>query len=346
MIARYRAALMVSAFVFFLPLTAHSEIKPGSTEVSVFGGYNWFEDNQNLNNQPVYGARLGYNFTKYFGIEGVVEYIDSGVDDKTRTDLSEGQFGSPMNSVDLTFYHLDAIYHFMPDSKFTPFVAVGFGGAHYNPDISTKEMAAFNVGVGAKYQLADNIALRVDLRDYMVTEIVQETYHNVAATVGISYSFGGPRKPAPVEKVEYEAKPEPKVEEKVVVAPLPAPPMKSEKCFTVELKVEFDFDKSLIKSEHIKSLNEFADLMASYPDHTVNLEGNTDDVGTDQYNMKLGQRRAESVRNFLLKNFKNIDSSRLTALSHGESKPIGTNETQDGRQRNRRVYATFTYCKK
>ena len=137
--------------------------------------------------------------------------------------------------------------------------------------------------------------------------------------------------------------------ERVAVLPTPmvATTMtEAEKCFIVELKVEFDFDKSFIKSQYFKTLTEFGDFMGSYPDHVVNLEGNTDYVGTDQYNVKLGQRRADSVRNFLLNNFKNIDSSRLTAISHGESKPIDSNETKEGRQHNRRVYATFTYCKK
>lgn len=120
----------------------------------------------------------------------------------------------------------------------------------------------------------------------------------------------------------------------------------AERCFTVELKVEFDFDKSFIRAEHYKALTEFADLMRTYPDHNVNLEGNTCSIGTDQYNMKLGQKRAESVRTFLLKNFKNIEASRLTAISYGEAKPISTNETDKGRKENRRVFATFTYCPK
>lgn len=140
--------------------------------------------------------------------------------------------------------------------------------------------------------------------------------------------------------------------EKVAVvapaAPVVAPPVmtEAEKCFSVELKLEFDFDKSFVKAQYYKTLTEFADLVAKYPDHNVNLEGNTCSIGTDQYNMKLGQRRAESVRDFLLKNFKNISTSRLTAISYGEAKPLTNNETEEGRAHNRRVFATFTYCPK
>ncbi len=61
--------------------------------------------------------------------------------------------------------------------------------------------------------------------------------------------------------------------------------------------------------------------------------------------MKLAQRRANSVRAFLLKNFSDISPTRLTAIPYGESKPIASNDSKEGRQRNRRVFATFTYCK-
>jgi OOP family OmpA-OmpF porin len=218
--AMYRAALMVAAFVFLLPLSARSEIRAGSFELGPFGGYNWFQDKQNLKDRPVYGGRLGYNFTQHWGIEGAVEFINSGVDDKGKTGLKEGQFGSPMNDVDLIFYHLDAVYHFMPDGKFNPFIVAGVGGAHYRPSISTQEMPAFNVGLGAKYWLTDHIALRADLRDYMVTEIIQETYHNFAATAGITLAFGGRERPVPAQAEKVEAKPEPVV---VVEAPTPPP---------------------------------------------------------------------------------------------------------------------------
>jgi OOP family OmpA-OmpF porin len=205
----YRAALMVAAFVFLMPLSAHSQIRGGSFEVGPFVGYNFFESSQNLKNQPAYGGRLGYNFTRHFGVEVVGEYIRSSVNDRAITGTKEGQFRGPADGVDLTFYHLDAVYHFIPDGKFTPFIVAGFGGLHYDPTISNREMAAFNAGVGVKYWLTDNIALRVDVQDYMVSEIFQETYHNIGVMIGLTFAFGGKAKPAPVEVAKYEPVPEP-----------------------------------------------------------------------------------------------------------------------------------------
>lgn len=134
--------------------------------------------------------------------------------------------------------------------------------------------------------------------------------------------------------------------EKAVVTPPAAPVEEKKQCFTVELKVEFEFDKSVVRPQYYKNLTEFADLVRANPDYKVNLEGYTCSIGSDAYNMKLGQRRADSVRNYLLTHFKDIDPARLTAISYGKTKPVASNETKEGRERNRRVFATFTYCKK
>jgi OOP family OmpA-OmpF porin len=335
----YRAALMVAAFVFLLPLSAHSEIKAGSIEVGPFVGYNFFESSQNLKSAPIYGARLGYNFTKHFGIEAAGEFIRTNVDDKTIRGYKEGQFRSPMDTVDLTLYHLDAVYHFMPDGRFNPFVVVGFGGAHYQPVISTKDMAAFNVGIGAKYWLTDNIALRVDVKDYMVTEIFQETYHNVGVTFGISFAFGGTAKPAPAPVAKYEPVPEPtppppkpKVEETVII--LAAEPKVEEKVVAVvaETKAEekviilafedvhFDFDKSTLKPEAQTILKRNIQLLKDNPKTKVRIAGYTSASGTEAYNQALSERRAYAVRAYLV-NEGVITPDRLSTIGYGETNP-------------------------
>jgi hypothetical protein len=73
--AMYRIALMAAALVFLLPLSARSEIRAGSFEVGPFVGYNFFQSSQNLKNGLLFGGRVGYNFTRHFGIEGAGEYI-------------------------------------------------------------------------------------------------------------------------------------------------------------------------------------------------------------------------------------------------------------------------------
>jgi OOP family OmpA-OmpF porin len=338
--ARHRAVLLVAASVFLLPLTAHSEIRAGSTEINVFGGYNWFEDNQNLKDQPVFGARLGYNFSRHWGVEGVVEFIDSEVDDKARTGLTEGQYGSPIDNVDLTFYHIDAIYHFMPDSNFTPFVAVGLGGAHYNPEISDDDMAAFNFGIGAKYQLTDNIFLRADLRDYMVSEIFQENYHNFAATIGLTIAFGGRAKPAPERVVKRAARPVPKpapMAEKTAVV-LVSEPEAEKKVEVVAVKakvvvlafedIHFDFDKATLKPEAKRLLKKNIQILKKNPKAQIRVAGYTSAMGTKAYNQDLSVRRAKAVEDYLIEEGF-VTPERLSTIGFGETRPTAYEEAPE-----------------
>lgn len=329
MTARYRAALIVAALVFSLPLSARAEVRAGSFEVTPFGGYNLFENEQNLKDRFLIGGRLGYNFTKHFGIEGVVEYIESRVDDKSKRGRKEGQYSSPMDDVDLTFYHIDAIYHFTPDSKLTPFVVAGFGGYHASPEISNHDMAAFNVGVGFKYWLLDNIAVRADIRDYMVTEIFQETFHNVGATLGIVFAFGGHTSPAPApaqkSAVKTEPMPEvpvvvllsePKIEEKVTV--LAAEPEIEEKVIVLALEdIHFDFDKSTLTREAQDILNRNLQLLRENPKAKIRIAGYTSAAGTEDYNQKLSERRANAVKNYLVKEGV-VAPDRLSEVGYGE----------------------------
>lgn len=322
-----RAALLVAACVVALPLSARAEIREGSIEVSPFVGYNFFESNQNLKDEPVFGGRLGYNFTKHLGIEGVMEFIGSRVDDQTRTGANEGQYQAPMDNVDLAFYHINAVYHFMPDSRLTPFVVAGFGGAHYSPEISTKDMAAFNVGVGAKYRLAENIALRLDLQDYMVTEVAQETYHNVGATVGLTFTFGGKSKPV---QCEAKAAPvyvepvvvvvaEPKAEEKVIVL-AEAPRVAAQVVVLAFEDIHFDFDKATLKPEAKTILKRNITLLKENPKAKVRIAGYTSASGSAAYNQKLSERRASAVKDYLISEGI-ITPDRLDEIGYGESEP-------------------------
>lgn len=187
--------------VFLLPLSARAEIKKGSIEISPFAGFNVFQNDQNLKDRFIYGGRIGYNITPNWGIEGSMEFVNTHVNHKSRTGAKEGQFRNPTTDVDLFFYHLDALYHFMPESKFNPYLVAGLGGVHYSPRISTQDMTAISFGAGAKYWVADNVALRIDIRDNVVSEIFQEAYHNLNATAGIVFAFGGTSNLQPVKAV-------------------------------------------------------------------------------------------------------------------------------------------------
>jgi outer membrane protein OmpA-like peptidoglycan-associated protein len=97
----------------------------------------------------------------------------------------------------------------------------------------------------------------------------------------------------------------------------------------------FDFNKATLRSESIAELNRLVRILDDNATMTIEIGGHTDDKGSDAYNENLSKNRAESVVNYLIK--QGVDKSRLTFKGYGESTPIATNETEEGRQENRRV---------
>jgi OOP family OmpA-OmpF porin len=108
----------------------------------------------------------------------------------------------------------------------------------------------------------------------------------------------------------------------------------------IELKVEFDFDSANVRSIYDEHIRKVANFLAAYPDTIAVIEGHTDSKGSEAYNLKLSQRRAESVVRNLIG--RGMDASRLKAIGYGESRPVADNSTDEGRQRNRRVVAVIT----
>jgi OOP family OmpA-OmpF porin len=112
----------------------------------------------------------------------------------------------------------------------------------------------------------------------------------------------------------------------------------------VTLNVKFDFDKSDIRKEFHQEIGNLAAVMKKYPDLKILLEGHTDSIGGAQYNQKLSERRANAVKKYLVEKF-GIEASRLTTKGYGLTRPVASNATKEGRQKNRRVDAAAEYIK-
>jgi len=120
------------------------------------------------------------------------------------------------------------------------------------------------------------------------------------------------------------------------VAPAPAPAPAPDGCGRIVLRgVNFAFDKSDIDGASAVVLDAAADQLNECRNVAVRVEGNTDSVGTDAYNQGLSERRANSVMGHLIS--RGVSASRLTAVGYGESQPVASNETDEGRALNRRV---------
>ena len=100
-------------------------------------------------------------------------------------------------------------------------------------------------------------------------------------------------------------------------------------------KILFGFDKADLGDNAKGSLDELVTVLNKYPDTNIEIQGHTDNTGTDDYNKNLSERRASSVATYLKS--KGIKSGRVTTKAYGESAPKYTNDTEDGRSQNRRV---------
>jgi len=128
-----------------------------------------------------------------------------------------------------------------------------------------------------------------------------------------------------------------KVAPPVVIEKKPEPVMKRpEKKITMNLLIEFDFDKDAVRPQYHDEIKRVADAMKEYPGAHAKLMGHTDSIGTEAYNMDLSKRRVESVKKYLVEKF-GIDGARISTAGYGESKPVASNATSEGRQQNRRV---------
>ena len=207
------------------------------------------------------------------------------------------------------------------------------------------------VGGGVQYNASHNVAIRFELaarydKDNNSlrgqvgpggTAGFENHFVDGLATVGLVYTFGA----APAAPV---------VEEQ---APPPPPPVVEEQpeptAVVIDLRgINFKFDRPR-KSEHniaptlreptadsIAILDQAADVLQRNPNVKVQIQGHTDSVGTDAYNMGLSDRRAQIVNDYLLAH--GVSASQITGVQgFGESQPIDTNATKEGRARNRRV---------
>jgi OOP family OmpA-OmpF porin len=192
---RKRIICTLAAATIISATTAFAGVKAGSFEVTpLVGGY-ISDGGKYLDPTLILGARAGYNFTKHIGIEALYDYAAS----------TDGKSGTPK---DITMHRFggQALYHFFPNNKFVPYLAAGYSGVKYEGNsVTNKVNGALDYGVGAKYFLADDFALRGDVR-HILYNMNTTRYNDLEFTLGAYIQFGGAKPPV-----------------KAVAAPVPAP---------------------------------------------------------------------------------------------------------------------------
>ncbi|TAL45200.1 MAG: OmpA family protein [Methylovulum sp.] len=250
------------------------------------------------------------------------------------------------------------VQYFFSRNAFAPYTVIGIGGM--NTRVSGIEDASFigEAGAGFTYELHDNFLLRSDVR-YRYNNNFDTTFgrstdefHDMTVNVGFVIPLG----------------PKPKAEKFEVPTPAPTPVAAAPDCSTLdsdadgindcidqcpatisgskvdnqgcpvslELKgVNFKYDSAELTPNAMSILDAVAANLINYPQKDdIEVHGHTSSEGSDSYNMRLSQRRSQSVVDYLL--LKGV-SNRLTARGYGESQPVADNSTEEGRSLNRRV---------
>jgi outer membrane protein OmpA-like peptidoglycan-associated protein len=104
---------------------------------------------------------------------------------------------------------------------------------------------------------------------------------------------------------------------------------------TMSDAVLFDVNSAALKANAQTTLTQMADVMVNYPETDILVKGHTDSKGSEKYNQELSERRSKAVTNYLIT--KGIPTTRITAVGFGETMPVASNDTSEGRQQNRRV---------
>lgn len=235
-----------------------------------------------------------------------------------------------------------------------PFAGAGYSHAYVDAgSLGSKDEDMLYAEAGLQNMIAPRFMAEAGVRGRLE---IDDSYQDGQVFAGIHYLFGrkhpaAPKSRQPLDLSKVSAPPTdsdgdgvPDYKDKCPNTPEGAL-VDSDGCakkLTKEIKetlyVEFELDKTEVRSEFHPEIGKLAKVLKQYPHSQILLEGHTDSTGSSTYNQKLSKSRAGAVMKVLIDQF-NINASRIHVTGMGESQPIATNSTDEGRARNRRVEA-------
>lgn len=231
------------------------------------------------------------------------------------------------------------------DMRIRPYAAFGAGEIDIDADSFDSVETTLNAGFGVRWMLNDRIGVRLETR---ALHSLDEEETDILASAGLNF-FLGNVEPDPVpepEPLDSDGDGVTDDKDRCPNTPLGTKvdadgcPLAAARVASVKLKVNFGFDSTEVTEQYFSDLSELATFLKRFGDLQVDVEGHTDSQGAEDYNQGLSQRRAQAVVDYLVSQH-GIDADRLEAKGYGESQPVATNDTEEGRAENRRVMATL-----
>lgn len=289
------------------------------------------------------------------------------------TDPGNINTGYETMNVNLVAGDIDFLYYFVPCEAVSPFLLIGTGLTWFQPENAfdpTLNDESFidyqwNIGFGAEFRIGTDWRIKSEITYHTASNSKidgiyddgngliggsNDTWMNM--DLGFLYYFGKGEDSHICEiydgldQIDYD-----KIEE--IVRRYQTEPTEVDynriedmikRCCDKEVQVadrwvligvNFEFDKATLRPEAIPILNDAAEILLTHPDINVVIEGHTDQIGSDSYNQKLSERRAETVKNFMIA--KGVDESRMSTVGKGESELLFQSMDPQLRFFNRRV---------
>ncbi len=320
---------------------------PGTVEVKGFGQYTRYGNDigfeRGFRNSLGYGGGLGVFLTRNWEVEGDGVYTQPKSAVVTTSNSGSGNIPYTRSQAagidyDQANFALRGNYN-IPIGRVSSFI-LGAGAvrtSYHRSDNAAGPLNTYTYGpeglVGFRLGLANRIALRVDgLVDYPLGDI--KTY-NFAGRAGLSLMLGGASR-ATVDTVTTVVVPPPPPPPPPAEPPPPPPPAPVVTVDTTRITapIFFDFDKAELRSDAMATMDAKIPYLTANPGMRIRIEGNTDERGSDEYNLALGQRRAASAKTYLVGH--GIDTGRIDIVSYGEERPVCNTHDESCYQQNRR----------
>ena len=314
-----KKALLAAAAILALPAVANAQsmFAPGTAYPGIYiggeGGLNWLLNNNSyqMNTGWAVGGKIGYDFVgPRVELEGMYHSnTGSGV-----VAFGNGGFANVRGKVDQVSVMANVLYDFFPGATITPYVGAGAGIAFVDATIQGCNLCstqfAYQGILGIGYNATPALRIGLEGRYYGTTNPGAYTNNNIMALLSVSYKFGQPE-----------------------VAPAPAPPPAA--VTPPSFMVFFDWDRSNLSQQALTTIGQAAAAFKAKGSARITAAGHTDTTGPEAYNMALSLRRANAVKDALVRN--GVPAAAITVIGKGESQllvPTGDNVREP---QNRRV---------
>ncbi len=328
-------------------------------EVTPMAGYA-FPSAQDLKDHGVYGAEMQFND------------FDSVISPELSVLFSNADYQNGTGDTDIFRSALNGVYNFEKSNNITPFLKAGLGyETMSNHQYDNHNSAFADAGAGVKIGITEQLALKLEAIEMLKFNHFNWD-NNLLLMAGLNFAFGEKAQPAapvaaPIPAPTPIPTPAPKP---VVVAPTPKPvvvaaPIDSDgdgvfdpqdKCpntpkgFKVDadgcplkatLHLNFATNSNKVDAEGTANVDAFAAFLKDSPAYKASIVGHTDSTASDAYNQKLSEKRADMVKSMLIKD--GVEADRLAASGKGESAPVASNKTKEGRAENRRIEVELSH---